>query len=63
MKKIVERIYYEPAVVFGVLVVGTNAAGLAFHLDWLVAVSGVVAAIGAVFTRNNVTPTRKLEPK
>ena len=63
MKVIVERLYTEPALVFGILVVALNAAGLAFGIEWLVAVSTVVAAVGARFTRQNVTPLRNLEPK
>ena len=56
MKKIIEKLYNEPAVVFGTAAAGFSAAAVAF--DWLIGagIAAVISAVGAAFTRSNVQP-------
>lgn len=59
MKVIWNKVLNEPAAVFGSLVAVTAAAAGVWEEPWLAFAAAALAGVGAVFTRQNVTPIRK----
>lgn len=62
MKPLWQRLMLEPALLFGIgTVVLTSAAGF-WSATWLAFLAAAWAGTGALVTRANVTPTRKVQP-
>lgn len=61
MKTLWDRVMTEPALVFAIpTVVFSTAAGV-WSAEWLAFAAAVSAGLGALVTRQNVTPTRNLD--
>lgn len=59
MSKIWEQLKTEPAAIFGTLTAIAAAAAGVWNEPWLAFAAAATAAVGAVFTRQNVTPLVK----
>lgn len=63
MKVLWDRMLYEPAILFGLpTIILTTALTFWPGQTWLAFLAAVTAAVGALVTRSQVTPTRKLTP-
>lgn len=59
MKTLLQRLWTEPALATQVPTVVFAAAAGVWEQPWLAFAAAASAAVGAVVTRQNVTPTRK----